>query len=85
MPVKRVKVTEANQQFSKLIREVEHDGATVCILRRERPVAILMPEGKNTRWHKARATEIARMRQLLDKGLRLGAEDFDRDTLHDRK
>jgi len=45
----------------------------------------LMLEGKNTQWHKARATAIARMRQLLDKGLRLGAENFDRDTLHDRK
>ena len=27
---------------------------------------------------------IAQMKQLLNKGLKLGAKDFDRNTLHDR-
>ncbi len=43
-----------------------------------------MPEGEDIKWHKERAAAIAQMKQLLNKGLRLGAKDFDRDTLHDR-
>ena len=82
--MKRVRVTEANQQFSKLIQEVERDGVTICILRRDKPVAVLMPEGEDIKWHKERAAAIAQMKQLLNKGLRLGAKEFDRDTLHDR-
>jgi len=82
--MKTVMVTEANQQFSKLIQEVERDGISIRILRRNRPVAVLMPEGKQTSLNKERAMAIADMKQLLKKGQQLGTEGFRRDELYDR-
>ena len=82
--MKTVKVTEANQQFSKLISEVEHDGISIRILRRDRPIAILMPEGEGKKSSEQRQAAIAEMNRLMKKGLKLGQECFDRDDLHDR-
>jgi len=82
--IKTVMVTEANQRFSKLIQEVERDGVTIRILRRDRPIAVLMPEGKDVKSNKDRVAAIADMKRLLRKGLKLGTESFSRDDLHDR-
>jgi prevent-host-death family protein len=84
VPMKTVMVTEANQRFSKLIQEVERDGVTIRILRRDRPIAVLMPEGKDVKSNKERAAAIVDMKRLLKKGLKLGTESFSRDELHDR-
>ena len=84
VPMKTVMVTEANQRFSKLIQEVERDGVTIRILRRDRPIAVLMPEGKDVKSNKERAAAIVDMKRLLKKGLKLGTESFNRDELHDR-
>ena len=46
VPMKTVMVTEANQRFSKLIQEVERDGVTIRILRRDRPIACSCLKGK---------------------------------------
>ncbi len=84
-PMKTVMATEANQQFSKLIREVERDGVTIRILRRDRPIAVLMPAGDDGKLlNEERAAAIAEMKRLLQKGLKLGSERFNRDELHDR-
>lgn len=83
-PMKTVKVSEANQQFSKLIREVEHDGVTIRILRRDRPIAVLKPEGDDDRSAQVCAAALEGMKRLHRKGMRLGTEPFDRDALHDR-
>ncbi len=84
VPMKTVMVTEANQRFSKLIQEVERDGVSIRILRRGRPIAVLMPEGKDVKSNKERVAAIADMKRLLKKGLKLGTESFNRDELHDR-
>ena len=83
-PMKTVMVTEANQRFSKLIQEVERDGVTIRILRRDQPIAVLMPEGEDIKSIKNRTAAIFEMKRLLKKGLELGVERFDRDALHDR-
>ena len=83
-PMKTVMVTEANQRFSKLIQEVERDGVSFRILRRDRPIAVLMPEGEDHNSNKDRAAAIADMKRLHKKGLKLGTESFSRDDLHDR-
>ncbi len=83
-PMKTVMVTEANQRFSKLIQEVERDGVTIRILRRDRPIAVLMPEGECIKLNKERAAAIAEMKRLLKQGLKLGTDPFNRDELHDR-
>ena len=75
---------EANQQFSRLIREVE-SGQGFLITRRGRPVARILPsEEDRTRdpvWLEARD----RLMALLDEGLPLaGAKMESRDDLHDR-
>lgn len=84
IPMKTVRVTEANQRFSKLIQEVERDGITIRILRRDRPIAVLMPEGKDVKSNKDRAAAITDMKRLLKRGLKLGTESLGRDDLHDR-
>ena len=82
--MKTVMVTEANQRFSKLIQEVERDGVSIRILRRDRPIAVLMPEGEGTKSGEKRAAAITEMNRLLKKGVKLGTVRFDRDALHDR-
>ena len=83
-PLKTVNATDANQQFSKLLREVEEHGTSFRIIRRDAPVAILTPDSDNERLAKCRAELLREMRRLLKKGLSLGKEPFDRDALHDR-
>ena len=82
--MKTVKVTEANQQFSKLIKEVEESGVSIRIVRRGDPIAILSPDTEDEGQARKRADVVKEMRRLLKKGIQLGNEPFDRDALHDR-
>lgn len=81
---KTVKVTEANQKFSALIQEVERDGVSFRILRRDTPVAVIMPQGKDVRSDKARKAAIAEMNRLMKEGIDLDGKRFSRDEMHDR-
>jgi prevent-host-death family protein len=82
--MKIITVTEANQSFSKLIRELEQDGEGYVILRRGRPVARLIP-GKDEHladpvWQGA----YTRMMARLQEGASLGGLRINRDELHER-
>ncbi|MCG8504819.1 MAG: type II toxin-antitoxin system Phd/YefM family antitoxin [Sphingomonadales bacterium] len=82
--MKTVSLREANQDLSRLVRELEDSGEDVLITRRGTPVARLVrhrpDRAADPEWQAA----YARMEALLKKGFHLGGEGVDRDALHDR-
>ena len=81
---KTVKITDANRNFSALIQQVEREGVTFRVLRRDTPVAVLMPVGKETKSDKARKAAIADMKRLMKQGIDFGGKRFGRNGMHDR-
>ncbi len=73
----------ANQQLSRLVRDVER-GQRFLITRRGRPVAELLPYAadrtKSPRWVAA----YDRMMARLEAGVSLGGLKVDREAIHDR-
>jgi prevent-host-death family protein len=77
-----VTATEANRQFSRLLREVE-GGGRITITKDGRPVAVLVPVGDDR--HEELAATLERFDALTDRGLPLDfAGGIDRDDLHRR-
>jgi prevent-host-death family protein len=82
-PVRTVSLMTANQEFSKLIKEVER-GEGFLITRRGQPIAKLVPHaGARIADPEFRAA-YEHMMALMDKGAKLGGLTVDRDTLYDR-
>jgi prevent-host-death family protein len=82
MPDGTVTATEANRQFSRLLREVE-EGGRITITKDGRPVAILVPVGDERQ--EALAAAVERFDALAARGLPLGIlGGIDRDALHRR-
>lgn len=83
--MRTVSLKEANQQFSKLIQDVER-GETVVITRRGKPVARLSPQPENKmddpEWRAAYERMVAAMEEGIDLG---GLQIKDRDELYDRQ
>lgn len=81
--MRTVSLMTANQEFSKLIREVEQ-GEDVVITRRGRPVAKLVPhkadKTADPKWQAA----YRRMIKLMEEGADLGGLKINRDELYDR-
>lgn len=84
--MKTVTLTEANQQFSALIREAERRGTAFAITRRGRVVAELRPAvAAAGRRRRPRSAAERRIVRLMRKGLRLGGLRIgDRGALYDR-
>jgi len=77
-----VSAREANQRFSDLLGRAA-DGETVVITRRGKPVAQLVPyDAATVADDHLRAWD--RMIALFERGLSLGSQPFDRDSLYDR-
>ena len=77
-----VNATEANRQFSRLLRDVQ-DGSRVTITKEGRPVAVLIPA--NTERPRASPSLLERFDQLSGQGLAIDyAGGLDRDELHRR-
>jgi prevent-host-death family protein len=76
-----VTAREANQAFSRILREAE-GGQSVVILRRGRPVALLAPY--RTADHRDRERAIERIVELMREGLPIGRR-FTRDEMHERE
>lgn len=75
---------EANQQFSRLIREVE-SGQGFVVTRRGRPVARILPSGEDRTEDPRWVAACERMKARLREGVSLGGLRIeDRDALHDR-
>ncbi len=82
MPDGLVSATEANRNFSKVLRDVEN-GASVTITKDGKPVAVLAPAGLPDPAGREKARQ--RMMTLLWEGMPLGfTGGVDRDELHSR-
>ncbi|MGQ9368028.1 type II toxin-antitoxin system Phd/YefM family antitoxin [Azospirillum sp. ST 5-10] len=82
MPDGHISATEANRNFSKVLRDVE-GGARVTITKDGRPVAVLLPAAASDSGRREGARR--RMMALLEEGLPLGfTGGVDRDALHER-
>jgi len=80
--MRTVGAREANQQFSRLLREAEK-GTEILITRNGEPVARLVPARMAARTPKARQKALQEMIRLMEKGMDLGGGGFTRDELHD--
>ena len=82
MPDGTVTATDANRQFSRLLRDVE-GGSRVTITKDGRPVAMLTPI--ETEGRRPAPSALERVRALLRTGLPIGfAGGVDRDSIHRR-
>ncbi|GAA0571590.1 type II toxin-antitoxin system prevent-host-death family antitoxin [Caenispirillum bisanense] len=76
-----ISARDANQQFSRLLRQVEEEGEEVTITRRGTPVARLVPaDGASDRSDRAWAN----VERLMEEGFEIGSGRFDRESLYDR-
>ncbi len=79
--MRSISAREANQSFSRILREAE-EGTSIAITRRGRPVALIVPYGKAVSPERGRAIE--RAVELMREGLPIGARGFTRDQMHER-
>ncbi len=81
--MREIPLMTANQEFSKLIKEVER-GESFLISRRGRPVAKLTPHFADRMADPEWAAAYRRMMARLEQGARLGGLHVDRNEIHDR-
>ena len=79
--MRTVGAREANQQFSRLLREAEH-GEEIAITRNGKIVAQLGP-ARMARPSRTRKKAIEEMIRLMEKGIDLGGRRFTREEMHD--
>lgn len=81
--MRSVSLMTANQEFSRLIKEVER-GEDIVITRRGRPIARLVPHREDKTADPEWAAAYGRMMERLEEGAALGGLRVDRDALYDR-
>ncbi len=81
--MRTVSLMTANQDFSRLIKEVEQ-GEGFLITRRGRPIAKLVPHTAEKTADPEWAAAYGRMLARLDEGASLGGLRVRRDELYDR-
>lgn len=81
---KIIDVIEVDGQLSKLIQDVERDGAVIRIMRGGSPVAILRRKDDDREFVEAREKAIKEMERLLRRGMKLGLGPFNRNDLYGR-
>jgi prevent-host-death family protein len=79
--MRSIAAREANQSFSRLLREAEN-GDTVVVTRRGKPVAVIAPYQRPSGRNRDQAVDHAV--KLMREGLPLGGLRFSRDEMHDR-
>lgn len=80
---KTLTLREANQNFSRCVREVEA-GEEFVITRNGRPVARLTPARAHRVLTERQRAALERLRAVAREGWDLGGGPLDRDALHDR-
>ncbi len=81
--MRTVSLMTANQDFSRLIKEVEQ-GEGFLITRRGRPIAKLVPHTADKADDPQWAAAHARMMARLEEGAALGGLRVEREALYDR-
>ena len=86
--MKQINLRDANQQFSKLVREVEKSGETFVVIRNGEPAAQLGPVTSETRKFQRTPEQLAALDALIDSARRSTAKSdvtrWTRDELHER-
>jgi prevent-host-death family protein len=81
--MRTVSLMTANQQLSRLAREVER-GQRFVITRRGRPIAELVPYSPDRTKAPEWVAAYDRMMARLEEGVSLGGLEVDREEIHDR-
>ena len=81
--MRHVPLMTANQEFSRLMKEVEQ-GEGFLITRRGRPIAMLVPHTADKMADPDWAAAYRRMMARLDEGAPLGGLRVEREELYDR-
>ncbi|MCY3669976.1 MAG: type II toxin-antitoxin system prevent-host-death family antitoxin [Alphaproteobacteria bacterium] len=81
--MRTVPLMTANQEFSKLVREVEQ-GESVVITRRGRPIARLVPHSADKTADPDWTAAYRRMMARMKEGASLGGLKIVREELYDR-
>ncbi len=81
--MRTVSLMTANQEFSRLVKEVER-GEGFVITRRGRPIAKLVPHTADKTADPEWAAAYGRMMARLDEGVSLGGLRAERAELYDR-
>jgi len=79
---RNISLRDANQRFSRCIREVEA-GEEFVITRKGKPVARLIPVGGERVLTPEQDAALARTIERMEKGWPLDTERFNRDDLYD--
>ena len=79
--MRSVTAREANQSFSRILRDAE-SGDTVVVTRRGKPVAVIGPYVPDHSREREQAIEHAIT--LMRQGLPIGGQRFTRDDMHER-
>lgn len=79
---KTITLREANQAFSRCIREVEA-GEEITITRRGQAVARIVPVTRERVLTPEQEAALARLEKRMNEGWHLGGERFNRDELYD--
>lgn len=78
---KTITLREANQTFSRCVREVEA-GEEITITRKGEPVARLVPVRRERVLTWEQEAALARLRERMEKGWHLGGERVNREELY---
>ena len=81
--MRTVSLMTANQQLSRLVRDVER-GQRFLITRRGRPIAELVPYSADRTKAPEWVAAYDRMMARLEEGVSLGGLKVDREEIHDR-
>src|ERR1700755_303632 len=81
--MKTINLRDANQQFSKLVRQVEETGETIIVLRNGKPAIRLAPADDAPA--KLSPAQLQAKARLMDPAARFstGGWAFDRDAIYD--
>ncbi len=87
--MKQLNLREANQGFSRLVREVEKTGERVLVLRNGKPAVEIVPSGENRAVRRRTPAQERAIRAFLKSartkpGNSSGERRWTRDELHER-
>jgi prevent-host-death family protein len=86
--MKTMNLRDANQQFSRLVKEVQETGETIQILRNGEPAAELHPVAGRNAQRNLTSVQQAALKSILDTAHRLRAKSsgrkMTRDEMHER-
>lgn len=78
-----VSLRDVNHHFAQYINSVE-GGNEVIITRRGKPIAMLVPVKKVTQLTRQQQKSRKNLFSIMEKGISLKGETFNRDSLHER-